>query len=749
MRRTRTSVLAAAVLAATVWGTRPAVAATFTVGQKVEVREGDTWSAATVLKQEGRRYQVHYEAADAAADEWVTTDRLRLPGTAPATTTRPAATPKLKFAVKDRVEFKDATTWKKATVTNIRDGWYLIQDDKWPGDMGKQWVEADRVRAVGSTEDTHDGWADTHPYHRGEGPPAGKAADGKAGRGGGKVAAVEFPLVEADVAGMATVDAESAAGDWTFKPTPPPVPPKELSAKTVVLRGGDHGFFEKTTGLTISSFATPVAAVFYEDGDPGNAVQCQVERIDLLTGENKGVTVLPAGSVPLAIGPDGTQLICRSQLVFGADGQRQVHLFALDKSGPRHVVSWAPYTDRNGSDGAVKRAEFVDPSHVLTVSEGNVAVLWDVPADGRPPRGVYSVKPGFGSLVQLSPDKRVLVTASTKGLHLLDPLTGSGLGTIEGGGLWMNSVGVAAGGGQFVVNDFGVARVYDGATGQPTHTVATGGLNPFHASADVTPGDMLLLNGSHLYDPARRIGVWDYQLPGEVHTCYFAGRLYYMPAGGHPTGDKVKTSWLASAVVPHQQAIDAADAARDEDLFVIRPGITVSLDVTGIQGTDDDRDRVRDGLLRVLNKNRFAVADNAPIKVTATFATAPDQQVTYHFHGQRPDETVSVKQFAYKLEVTDAAATAPLWTRTTGNGVPQAVWLKKDETAADVVAKMSKPDLDYFEHAGLPEYVQRGGEGATLGKTVLTSGGLAMGGKGVQPPAGTDVPPVGHRPRRR
>src|SRR5688572_7398938 len=59
-----------------------AQAATFSEGQKVEAREGDTWSPATILKKEGRRYQIRY-GDDPNSDEWVTADRLRLPGAAP------------------------------------------------------------------------------------------------------------------------------------------------------------------------------------------------------------------------------------------------------------------------------------------------------------------------------------------------------------------------------------------------------------------------------------------------------------------------------------------------------------------------------------------------------------------------------------------------------------------------------------------------------------------------------------------
>src|SRR4051812_35602012 len=74
-------VLATAGVSRAADGATPAPAS-FTDGQKVQVREGDTWSAATILKREGRRYLVHYDGADAASDEWVTTERLRLPGPA-------------------------------------------------------------------------------------------------------------------------------------------------------------------------------------------------------------------------------------------------------------------------------------------------------------------------------------------------------------------------------------------------------------------------------------------------------------------------------------------------------------------------------------------------------------------------------------------------------------------------------------------------------------------------------------------
>jgi hypothetical protein len=55
-------------------------------GQAVSVREGDTWSSATLQKKEGRRYLIKY---DDGKEEWVTADRLRA-GDAGATGGAPA-----------------------------------------------------------------------------------------------------------------------------------------------------------------------------------------------------------------------------------------------------------------------------------------------------------------------------------------------------------------------------------------------------------------------------------------------------------------------------------------------------------------------------------------------------------------------------------------------------------------------------------------------------------------------------------
>jgi hypothetical protein len=60
-----------------------------TPGQAVSVREGDTWSSATYVKKEGRRFLIRY---DDGTQEWITADRLRASGDATPAGTAPAVT---------------------------------------------------------------------------------------------------------------------------------------------------------------------------------------------------------------------------------------------------------------------------------------------------------------------------------------------------------------------------------------------------------------------------------------------------------------------------------------------------------------------------------------------------------------------------------------------------------------------------------------------------------------------------------
>ena len=163
--------------------TKPA--ATYDVGQKIEVREGDTWSAATVLKKEGRKYFIQYQGAD-QAEEWVTTDRMRAAGntaggaapTTPSPTAPGAATPPVKpqpkgpvFSIGQKVEAKWGAFWYEVVLTNQRGEWWLVT---YTNGKTREWVEPYRLRPIGSKVDKIGSCPPNPTVYHGEGPPQEK-----------------------------------------------------------------------------------------------------------------------------------------------------------------------------------------------------------------------------------------------------------------------------------------------------------------------------------------------------------------------------------------------------------------------------------------------------------------------------------------------------------------------------------------------------------------------------------------------
>ncbi|GEM_PF-3221926 len=178
--------------------------ATYTEGQKVEVREGDTWSAATIVKKEGRKYLIRYQGA--TDEDWVTTDRIRGAGGAGSTSSTPSATPGTSVApaapvdpafdkpagvgdaaqwkLNQKVEAKRGAAWRAATVFKLQNGWVLVFYA--PGNF-KEWVEPWRIRAVGSNDDPI-GNAPMHPEVKDDqAAPAEPPGDAPGANAGGPV----------------------------------------------------------------------------------------------------------------------------------------------------------------------------------------------------------------------------------------------------------------------------------------------------------------------------------------------------------------------------------------------------------------------------------------------------------------------------------------------------------------------------------------------------------------------------------
>ena len=122
-------------------------AATFSVGDKLEIRWGTTWYPGEVLEVKGEQYKVRYDGYGSNWDEWATTEKLRRKGETLAASvpkpTGPAVAGKWKAG--DRVEALSYGAWYPATILEAGVGQWKVTYDGY-GSGSDEWLAAEKLR---------------------------------------------------------------------------------------------------------------------------------------------------------------------------------------------------------------------------------------------------------------------------------------------------------------------------------------------------------------------------------------------------------------------------------------------------------------------------------------------------------------------------------------------------------------------------------------------------------------------------
>lgn len=298
--------------------TSPAQAPKISEGKDVEVREGETWSPAKVVKKEGRKYQIEY---DDGTEEWVTADRVRLPGTpapkiatpdddAPAETTtsakpkstkRPAAKSEVKIGQK--VQAKWGGLWFDASIKDkAPNGWLSVQYDR---HKSYEWVEPWRVRAVGSDADVPYARPNqslrkpTAPPKEAPGPlpddphaAAHSRRSSKSEQEEAKAAELKNDPAfrEADWSEAEPLDLFADGQKVTADPSPQSA--KKLPNRPVVLRGAGEDHLARMTAVVVSCGEKPMAVVAH--GKHGGGEDVKLERVDLAASKSRQSPTRPS-----------------------------------------------------------------------------------------------------------------------------------------------------------------------------------------------------------------------------------------------------------------------------------------------------------------------------------------------------------------------------------------------------------------------------------------------------------------------
>jgi hypothetical protein len=674
----------------------------YKTGQKVEVREGDSWSPATVTGQEGRKYHIHYDASDDSTDEWVTTDRIRKPNAIGAT---PPVTPPVKaapkpaanaaFTVGEQIECKWGGLWRKAVVVRKHDDWTMvIYDSVW-----YEWVQPWRLRTIGSTYDTTEDSQPRGNAEKGtpapEDPPETKAEDPDpdASHISETVGPRKIAISKAELTGH-DVEPTTIKGSPAPDATPIAPAPRMISL--------NHGApkFDVTTELAANPQGRYALLTFVPRSENESV---SIQRIELGRGDADHVAQLTEHVMPLAISLDGKRIITRSDKFF-PDTKWRLDLWSIDTSSPKPLLSFRPYDPgENGSD-EVLWASYLDADHLMTCSGGHTLTLWQLTDTAV--KEVYTLQGDNTVHPQMSAGGKYVVVGFGGQAMVCEAMTGQcvarAASLTDADGM-VSSVSsdvkrlALSGQRRLIVCDLAQDKVlFD--VGLPE------GVTGDHV--DWITQNLLLLDHRWIFDVDRKAMLWEYTLTGGGKTPlakFMNDRVWFLAESGTAYAGGSGHSVLTSMSLPDSKIL-TLDKKLPEGTIVIQPGAKVSLEVN-VNAPDDERKKIVDRLTRQLQDAGLAVADGQSIKLVADSKETGSRQVTYHSRFGGSSETVSVSNT--EMSLTFTVDSKPVWsiTSVTIGSAPIMVFHTKDKSIAETLADRNKPRFEWFLSTSLPKTI--------------------------------------------
>jgi hypothetical protein len=580
-------------------------------GDKVKVREGDSWTDVEVIKREGRKVQVRY---DDGTEEWVGSDRLKPDGgdDVPAGS-KPSGKPSKKmpskdsgeggFAVGDKVEILWVSSWKPGKILKVEKGRYFISWDGW-SESSNEWVTADRVRVPGS------GPAMEPPGARRPGKSTGRnTPKTKRNSGSNEPPPADLPeTTDGDISDAKTLDLSTESATWSYTPDKPTVATGEI-LPTISAKITHEGHFTTTGNLLVSGNK---AIVVHHDRAPGQPGKTVLEPIDLLTGKTFTPWMAPEDTTALEFSPSGKRVLLRND-GFGFGKKNCLFLYEL-ASPPNCLGAIKPYPTDDWAKTDIAWAALVDDEHALTLGgKDTTLVLWNMTNQ----TAVWKVNLPWWTQPALSPGRKHLAIATEKGLVILETMSGelvAGMASSAGVG----KLAFSADGTRLAKLNGESVIVWDLKDGSIYRDLAVP--NPNQKAPIFVENDFLLVHDT-LVSLEKRLPIWRYELPNRNGVILPAGRRMLYAAD-----DKVVK--LGSAVLPHGAARAAADAIGPNS-YLISPNTKVRVEVNA----GGDGDSVRKGLIDALEKSNLTVDDGAEITVRAVIKAGQNRSVEYNERG--------------------------------------------------------------------------------------------------------------------
>jgi hypothetical protein len=524
-----------------------------------------------------------------------------------------------------------------------------------------------------------------------------------------------------------------APATWSAKVDPSTIVPQPLSNRVSPIpgrsAGGRSDFFEGPTNMIVDSAHNWLwIGIKNEPPGPNSGKSYRLERLDLGKGSALAPVALPVLMRPLAVDPSGKYLAMTRDDDFH-NRSKQLELWEIDGLDVKPGQFFKPYDRGDGkphSINSVKWADFVDATHLLTLSDNGTLAMWNLAAT----RAEWLIElGGFSASCTLSPGRKQLAVATSSGVWMLDSRSGNPLGKFEmkdegSANLHIYRVAFSDDGAQ--VAALGPLNLWIWNAGDGKITTSISGTSmPVGHEAALSFGQRghVIVDHRYAFDVARGVmtcfynGSWN----AAVHH---AGREWYLTETGSPQG---KVRGIMQFVLPGEDVVKKAASVKEEDLLAIKPGSKISL-VLNLPFDATEIEAIRASATERFKANEWTVVpDGEPSDFVLTCSTSvgESKEISYRMFGRGfATEKVTITYQHGEMTLQAPGVEKPIWQSKTTWGPPHFLHLKEGQTIEEATRTMPNPQ--YFANPAIPRRLMKYPNGVSIVSATLSPQGVTV-----------------------
>jgi len=501
---------------------------------------------------------------------------------------------------------------------------------------------------------------------------------------------------------------------WTYKPAAvresEPMKPVQIALKS------SGGVFERPVRSMVARQAKQAYVVSSGTRGGAEGTPFYLQTCDLARNKVGNYGKFGVDLAPLDVSPDGSLILARRE-TFGFGNQGELRVYSPDGDKFKAVAAWLPYGHHKSPHAAfpsakspadssrppldqsadVTWAQFLDPSHVMTLSAGGELALWNVPKiepvyylPGQSPMGAQMQEPA------LSPTREYLAIPVPSGVAILRALDGEQAGMLAGdmAGTALCRLGWSDDGTRLALFQSGRIRVWDLKSRELTRDFSIDSGNLLQ-SCGWASNNHLLLNGSMLVDVERRIPV-ALTAESSVESRLRNGYLWTLSSA-------FQQSTLSGRPAMPKGFKDPVPGKSADELLMIKPGIEMSLQLPA--GATPEFENARQEVMNQLERNGVKIVPESKVKLVGTLVPGATRKVRYStIRRDQYEEHAITDQVLTLSYVVDNET---IWKFENTMGPPHFIQREKDETIAQALARVTKPDPKAFGRVWIPAYIAR------------------------------------------